>query len=124
MRAQLIPKDGSAPIEIQRDLTVVGRYDKVCDLTISHASISKIHCLIARTDGLLFFRDLASTNGTRVNGQKVTRGALLPGDELAFGKVRFEVHLGPGETNHDKSEPGFASPSDGTEELDVINLDI
>jgi pSer/pThr/pTyr-binding forkhead associated (FHA) protein len=38
---------------------------------------------------------LASTNGTKVNGQRVTRGALLPGDELAFASVKFRVHLGP-----------------------------
>ena len=123
MIARLIPKNGEPPVEIRRDLTLVGRHEKVCDLTIAHASISKIHCLLARTDGLLFFRDLASTNGTRVNGQKVTRGALLPGDELAFGKVRYEVFLGPGETNHDASE-ATVSPADGTDELDVIDLDV
>ena len=123
MLARLLPRDGGDPIEIARDVTVVGRQGKLCDVKLDHGSVSKIHCLIARTDGLLFFRDLASTNGTRVNGQKVTRGALLPGDELAFGKVKFEVHLGPGETNHDDSDIGVSIES-GTDELDVIDLDV
>jgi pSer/pThr/pTyr-binding forkhead associated (FHA) protein len=97
MLAQLIPLDGGRPIDINRDVTVVGRKRSLCDLTIEHASISKLQCLIIRTDGLLFIRDLGSTNGTKVNGQRVTRGALLPGDELAFAGVKFRIHLGPGE---------------------------
>ncbi|MBM4074573.1 MAG: FHA domain-containing protein, partial [Planctomycetes bacterium] len=68
-------------------------------------SISKIHCLIVRTDGLLFIRDLGSTNGTKVNGQRVIRGALLPGDELAFAGEKFRVEMGPGE------------PDDGAEDI-------
>lgn len=96
MRAKLVPVKGGQPIVISRDLTLVGRQQGLCDLIIDRSSVSKLHCLIARTDGLLFVRDLASTNGTRVNGQKVTRGALLPGDELSFGGERFRVELGPG----------------------------
>ena len=58
-------------------------------------ALLKLHCLLVKTDGLLFVRDLGSTNGTKVNGQRVTRGALLPGDELAFASVKYTVHLGP-----------------------------
>ena len=123
MLARLLPKDGGDPIEIARDVTVVGRQGKLCDVKLEHASVSKLHCLITRTYGLPFFRDLASTNGTRVNGQRVTRGALLPNDELAFGRVRFEVHLGPGETNHDDSDMGV-SMSSGTDEFEAIDLDV
>ncbi|QDU79810.1 FHA domain protein [Polystyrenella longa] len=97
MLAKLIPLDGSDPIIIEHDLTLVGRSQGFCDLYIDKHSISKLHCLIARTDGLLYIRDLASTNGTRVNGQKVTRGALLPGDELFFAGIGFKVYLGPDE---------------------------
>ena len=95
MQAKLIPAGGGDPISILRDLTLVGRKPGLCDLVIDRSSISKLHCLLVKTDGLLFVRDLGSTNGTKVNGQRVTRGALLPGDELAFASVRFRVHLGP-----------------------------
>jgi pSer/pThr/pTyr-binding forkhead associated (FHA) protein len=107
MIARLIPLDGSPPIPINRDVTVIGRKQGLCDVVIDHTSISKMHCVIARTDGLLFFRDLGSTNGTKVNGQKVVRGALLPNDELAFAAMKFRVHLGPGEPD--------VSPDDRTE---------
>src|SRR5436190_18009051 len=98
MRATLIPiKGGGRPIQIVRDVTLVGRQEDLCDPCIQKSSISKMHCLIVRTDGLLFIRDLGSTNGTKVNGQRVVRGALLPGDELAFAGEKFRVDMGPGE---------------------------
>lgn len=106
MIAQLIPVDGSPPISIKRDLTLVGRKRGLCDFIIDHGSISKIHCIIAKTDGLLFIRDLGSTNGTKVNGQRIMRGALLPGDELSFAGIRYRVHLGPGtpSVSHEMTE--------------------
>ena len=100
MLAQLIPQDGGQPITIDRDLTLVGRNRHVCDLHLNHSSVSKIHCLIVKTDGLLFIRDLGSSNGTRVNGQRVTRGALLPGDQLAFANLKFKIYLGPDKPQH------------------------
>ncbi|WP_166831279.1 FHA domain-containing protein [Thalassoroseus pseudoceratinae] len=97
MEAKLIPVLGGKPISINSDLVLVGRKHGLCDLILEKASVSKLHCLIVKTDGLLFVRDLGSTNGTKVNGQRVTRGALLPGDELAFASVKYRVHLGPGQ---------------------------
>ncbi|VAX37603.1 similar to adenylate cyclase [hydrothermal vent metagenome] len=94
MQAQLIPQAGGNPIILKNDITLVGRKQNVCDLVIDRPSISKLHCLVVKTDGLLFIRDLGSTNGTKVNGQRVSRGAILPGDELAFASVKFRVHLG------------------------------
>jgi pSer/pThr/pTyr-binding forkhead associated (FHA) protein len=96
MRASLNPVKGGRSIPILRDITVVGRQEGLCDLCIDKTSISKLHCIIVRTDGLLFIRDLGSTNGTKVNGQRVVRGALLPGDELAFASEKFLVEMGPG----------------------------
>ncbi len=95
MHAQLLPNDGSAPITLESDITLVGRKPGLCDLVIDRSSVSKIHCILVKTDGLLFVRDLGSTNGTRVNGQRVTRGALLPGDILSFSSVKYKIHLGP-----------------------------
>ena len=104
MQAQLIPLDGGPSINIIRDVTLVGRKAELCDVVLEHGSVSKLQCLIIRTDGLLFIRDLGSTNGTKVNGQRVTRGALLPGDELSFASVAFRVHLGPGEPEYGTEE--------------------
>src|SRR5947209_4770436 len=94
MRAQLVPMDGGPPIEIVKDLVIVGRKEE-CDLRLDHKSVSKMHCVIVKTDGLLLLRDLGSTNGTRVNGQRVRRAALLPNDQVAVANYKFRVYLGP-----------------------------
>lgn len=101
MRASLNPVKGGRPIVINRDITVVGRQEGLCDVCLDKSSISKLHCIIVRTDGLLFIRDLGSTNGTKVNGQRVVRGALLPGDELSFASEKFKVEMGPGDPDGD-----------------------
>src|ERR1700751_1070161 len=49
MQAQLIPADGSPAIAITKDLTLVGRKEE-CDLCLSHKSVSKLHCVIVKTD--------------------------------------------------------------------------
>lgn len=115
MHAELVPLDGGKPIVLERDVSVIGRKAGICDVIVDRESVSKLHCLIVKTDGLLFVRDLGSTNGTKVNGQKVIRGALLPGDELSFAGAKHTVVLGPsrkaeGSTTGKSSErrPAFA----------------
>lgn len=124
MQAKLIPLSGGAPIELDRDVTVVGRKRGVCDVILDLNSISKLHCMIVKTDGLLFVRDLGSTNGTKVNGQRVIRGALLPGDELAFASAKFQVHLGPSESAPAVSEsPELTEMMPGIENAPVFEGD-
>jgi pSer/pThr/pTyr-binding forkhead associated (FHA) protein len=118
MRAQLLPLDGSPPIDITKDLIVVGRKEE-CDLRLDHKSVSKMHCILVKTDGLLLLRDLGSTNGTRVNGTRVRRAALLPNDQLTIANYKFRVHLGPDEP----ARP--ARPShDHTQRIDALDASI
>src|SRR5215831_11883166 len=48
-----------------------------------------------QTDRLLVVRDLATTNGTKVKGQKVRWAALLPDDRISLGGYKLRVYLGP-----------------------------
>jgi pSer/pThr/pTyr-binding forkhead associated (FHA) protein len=96
MRAQLIPLDGGSPVELIKELTLVGRKED-CDLCLEHKSVSKIHCVLVKTDGMLLLRDLGSTNGTRVNGTRVRRAVLLPQDQISIATYKFRIYLGPDE---------------------------
>jgi pSer/pThr/pTyr-binding forkhead associated (FHA) protein len=93
MRARLVSLDGGMSVDIEKDLTLVGR-DEDCDLRLDHKSISKLHCVIVKTDGLILVRDLGSTNGTRVNGTRVRRAALLPNDTLSIANLKYAVKFG------------------------------
>jgi pSer/pThr/pTyr-binding forkhead associated (FHA) protein len=116
MDARLIPLHGGDPIEIGRDLCLVGRQDD-CDIRINHKSISKQHCVIVKTDGALLLRDLGSTNGTRVNHQRVRRAALVPNDIVAFAAFQFRVVYGPADPSA-PSSPTQSVDADDLEQLD------
>jgi pSer/pThr/pTyr-binding forkhead associated (FHA) protein len=115
MRVQLVPTEGGTPVEINKDLVLVGRKED-CDIQLDHKSISKLHCVIVRTDGLLLLRDLGSTNGTRVNGQRVRRAALLPNDQLNIASLRFRVQF-------TSEEEGQADPEEFTQQMDVREVE-
>jgi predicted component of type VI protein secretion system len=112
MKAELIPENGDAPILIQRDVTVVGRHES-CDVVIDHAGLSKRHCVLIRTDGLLVIRDLATTNGTKVKGQRIRWAALLPEDRVSLGGYKLRIYLGsddmPSPSEQRRSRSAYSS---------------
>jgi diguanylate cyclase (GGDEF)-like protein len=71
---------------------LVGR-DPSAGLVLSDPGVSWRHALVEDGGGTYAIVDLGSTNGTSVNGQKVTRAELAPGDKIRFGStvVGFEV---------------------------------
>ena len=52
--------------------------------------VSRVHCrLTALAEGSLEVRDLDSTNGTFINGERIQTGRLTSGDRLGVGRVEF-----------------------------------
>ena len=78
--------------EVTGTWATIGRADETA-FQIVEPSVSGRHCEVRLQDGELAVRDLDSTNGTFVHGQKITDAVLKPGQMLRVGDVdlRFEV---------------------------------
>ena len=62
------------------------------DFIVEAALVSRVHCrLTALPHGELEVRDLESTNGTFVNGQRVAVASLTNGDRLRVGRIELLV---------------------------------
>ena len=110
MRVRLVPLDDGPTIELVKDITLIGRNDN-CDVRFDTKSVSKLHCVLVVTDGLVLIRDLGSTNGTRVNGKRIRRGALLPNDHIAIATYRYRLKFGEGADPVD-DRSGMDTPGD------------
>jgi hypothetical protein len=60
-------------------------------VTLADPYLSKDHATLEAGVGAIILRDLGSTNGTFVNGQKVERAVLADGDEVRLGSTTFRV---------------------------------
>ena len=69
---------------------VLGRSEK-CDVVINDEHMSRRHAEVNLRDGVLRIIDLNSSNGTRVNGVKITEQVLKPGDKINFDQLVFIV---------------------------------
>lgn len=68
----------------------VGRSEE-CDIFLLDPSVSRRHAVVAVEDGVPVVRDLGSTNGTFVNGDRVKTQKLTEGDEVMFGKTSLRL---------------------------------
>ena len=73
----------------QREL-LVGR-DHRCDVLLGDLSVSRRHAKLVFRDGHWVIQDLGSTNGTIVNGRRVGRCELRPGDRVLIGAARLRI---------------------------------
>lgn len=75
--------------------TVIGRAPE-CGIPVTVDEISRRHVELKPTSDGLSVEDLGSANGTYVNGQRVQKGFMKPGDELRLDAVRF-ILITPGQ---------------------------
>lgn len=69
---------------------LVGRHH-ACDVVLDESSVSRQHARLVFRDGSWVLQDLESTNGTVVNGVRVGRCALRPGDHVVLGEAHLRI---------------------------------
>ena len=78
---------------IGEESLVIGR-DPRCDLVLDDPRVSRRHAEIRPRLGRFALLDLGSTNGTRVNGTRVTEAALADGDRIEIARAAFVFRAG------------------------------
>lgn len=97
MAKLVVLKKGSAgaSYELTAERTTVGRMDDNA-FQIDEPSVSSHHCEILQNNGAFIVKDLGSTNGTYINGEKVNESPIKPGKSMVLGEI--EVRLDTEET--------------------------
>lgn len=75
--------------------TVAGRGAEAA-IFLADVTVSREHVRFSVDSSGLSMSDLASTNGTYVNGQRLTAGMLKEGDQLMVGKFHLRISRGHG----------------------------
>jgi pSer/pThr/pTyr-binding forkhead associated (FHA) protein len=79
---------------LARTSYVIGR-DPRCDLHLDHQSVSRRHARLFWAEDAWFLSDLASTNGTLVNGNRITKKWLRHGDFIRLGRCKLQFNGTP-----------------------------
>jgi pSer/pThr/pTyr-binding forkhead associated (FHA) protein len=102
--------------ELNVEKTTVGRVDDNA-FQIAEPSVSSHHAEIILKGADVVIKDLNSTNGTFINGEKITEAVLKPGQTLKFGQVELRLEGKDGAGAPSKAPPAQskapASPSAG-----------
>ena len=84
-------RSASTTLKLADGVTSIGRHDD-CLIRIKSSQVSRRHCEVFEVADKLTIRDLGSSNGTFVNGKKVSGQQVLKhGDELTVGAVTLRV---------------------------------
>jgi predicted component of type VI protein secretion system len=92
----------------------IGR-DPQCHLRPASPIISRRHCALIIRDGKVYLKDIGSTNGVQVNGQKIASATLLhDGDQISMEPLSFVIHIEAPVA----AEPKAAAPEPAAEPSD------
>ena len=78
-------------VAVGREPFTIGRSG--ADLIVDDVAVSRRHCQLLRQGEAWIVRDLKSSNGTFVNGDKVVERPLREGDRVKVGKTEIVIHL-------------------------------
>jgi len=94
MFGELLPVGGGDPIPLLKTSLLIGRRESA-DIVLRFPNVSGHHCELTLTNGYWTIKDLRSSNGTKVNGVRVSEQTLKPGDVLTVSKHEFEISFDP-----------------------------
>ncbi len=114
-------------LQIARGKLLIGRADD-CDFRPLSEVVSGYHCVLLLDDYTLRVRDLASKNGTRMNGHQIASGSasiLLHDDIVAIGEMELLVDLTQSEVRTDAPHSATPPPVSSTslEKTGIIDGD-
>src|SRR4051812_48841223 len=87
---ELVPVGGGDAIPLIQDVMTIGRRES-CDVCLKFQNVSGLHAELSFKNGVWFVRDMGSTNGVKVNGERQMRKPLRPGDEVAIANHRYTI---------------------------------
>jgi hypothetical protein len=88
---RLLVSDGRS-FSVGEHSLVIGRSPDV-DLVINDSNVSRRHAEMWRTSEGVAIRDLQSTNGTFVNGHRISAVSLSPRDDVTIGTLHMRIEL-------------------------------
>lgn len=97
----ILDEDTTSPkeFELARSEIIIGR-DPGVDLTIPSVAVSRRHARLTREGDAYMLEDLGSSNGTYLNGERLTaRRPLTSGDKIRFGKAVTITYVAPSDAD-------------------------
>ena len=94
--------------ELNVEKTTIGRVEDNT-FQIAEASVSSHHCEVVLRAGDVIIKDLNSTNGTFINGEKISDGVLKPGQVLRLGQIEIRLEDGSQPSAAPAPAPGPAA---------------
>ena len=112
-------------IEVGNVPFTIGRSED-CDYQIASSRVSRAHAEITKAAGAYLLRDLGSTNGTFVNGQKIDQVRLNEGDLVVIADVELTYRIGGGQAGHKTATQVMRQSDAGgdSEEEENVSLDL
>ena len=90
MPVHLLSLSDGPSILVDKPILLFGRHEE-SDVQLNSKKVSRRHCCLAVVNDYLVIRDLGSTNGVKINGERVTEGVLRVGDELQIGNFKYQI---------------------------------
>src|SRR5919112_911958 len=75
---ELVPVGGGDTIPLLQEIMTIGRRES-CDIRLNFQNVSGTHAELSFKNGVWYLRDMGSTNGVKVNGERTLRRPLRPG---------------------------------------------